>query len=161
MSELQQIQYPEPEPLPELSFRDQVKQRFDFAWTYIFVVLVGLIVIFTIWHGQKFFDRTNFRNIALDSSQLMLLAIGMTFVIITAGIDLSVSAVLVFSAVVGAKVMSRLSGSPEQVKAYDSISFASMTEPERPAFIDFAFKTVSSWLGVPVEDLVKEGRDAA
>ena len=119
MSELQQIQNPEPEPLPELSFRQQMQERFDFAWTYIFVVLVGLIVIFTIWHGRMFFDRTNFRNIALDSSQLMLLAIGMTFVIITAGIDLSVSAVLVFSAVVGAKVMSRLSGSPAEVKLYE------------------------------------------
>lgn len=119
MSELEKIQNPDPEPLPELSFRQQLQERFDFAWTYIFVVLVGLIVIFTIWHGTKFFDRTNFRNIALDSSQLMLLAVGMTFVIITAGIDLSVSAVLVFSAVVGAKVMSRLSGSPEEVKLYD------------------------------------------
>src|SRR5215207_5961560 len=119
MSELQQIQNPAPEPLPELSFREQRKERFDFAWTYIFVVLVGLIVIFTIWHGTKFFDRTNFRNIALDSSQLMLLAIGMTFVIITAGIDLSCSAVLVFSAVVGAKVMSRFSGSPAEVKLYE------------------------------------------
>lgn len=119
MSDLQEIQNPELEPLPELTFREQMKERFDFAWTYIFVVLVGLIVIFTIWHGSKFFDRTNFRNIALDSSQLMLLAVGMTFVIITAGIDLSCSAVLVFSAVVGAKVMSRLSGSPEQVKLYD------------------------------------------
>lgn len=51
--------------------------------------------------------------------------------------------------------------SGEQIKDYDSISFASMTEPERTAYIDFAFKTLSSWLGVPVEDLVKEGRDAA
>ncbi len=119
MSDLQQLQNPELEPLPELTFREQMKERFDFAWTYIFIVLVGLIVIFSIWHGTKFFDRTNFRNIALDSSQLMLLAVGMTFVIITAGIDLSCSAVLVFSAVVGAKVMSRLSGSPEQVKLYD------------------------------------------
>src|SRR4051794_8540691 len=119
MSELEQLQNPAPEALPELSFREQLKERFDFAWTYIFVVLVALIVIFTIWHGRMFFDRTNFRNIALDSSQLMLLSVGMTFVIITAGIDLSVSAILVFSAVVGAKVMSGLSGSPEQVKAYD------------------------------------------
>ena len=119
MSDLEQTQHPEPQPLPELSLRDQFRERFDFAWTYIFVVLVALIVIFTIWHGTKFFDRTNFRNIALDSSQLMLLAVGMTFVIITAGIDLSVSAILVFSAVVGAKVMSNLSGTPEQVKAYD------------------------------------------
>jgi ribose transport system permease protein len=49
----------------------------------------------------------------------MLLAVGMTFVIITAGIDLSVSSVLVFSAVAGAKVMSRLSGSPAEVRSYE------------------------------------------
>lgn len=119
MSDLEQVQNPAPEPLPELSFRAQMQERFDFAWTYIFLVLVALIVIFTIWHGSMFFNKINFRNIAVDSSQLMLLAIGMTFVIITAGIDLSVSAVLVFSAVVGAKTMSRLSGSPEQVKLYE------------------------------------------
>lgn len=108
MQELEQIQNPEPEPLPEIPFRQQMKERFDFAWTYIFVVLIGLIVFFSIWHGEKFFDDRNFRNIALDASQLMLLAVGATFVIITAGIDLSVSAVLVFSAVAGAKVMSNL-----------------------------------------------------
>jgi hypothetical protein len=51
--------------------------------------------------------------------------------------------------------------SGEQVKDYDSISFAKMTEPERAAFIDFAFKTVSQWLGVDVETLTKEARDAA
>jgi ribose transport system permease protein len=119
MQDLQQIQNPEPAPLPELTFREQIKERFDFAWTYIFLVLIGLIVFFSVWHGEQFFDTRNFRNIALDASQLMLLAVGMTFVIITAGIDLSVSAVLVFSAVVGAKVMSNLSGSPEQVRNYE------------------------------------------
>jgi hypothetical protein len=51
--------------------------------------------------------------------------------------------------------------SGEQIKDYDSISFASMTEPERAGFIDFAFKTLSGWLGVPVETLTKEARDAA
>lgn len=51
--------------------------------------------------------------------------------------------------------------SGEQVKDYDSISFASMTEPERAAFIDWSFNTLSSWLGVPVEALTKEARDAA
>ncbi|HYI40037.1 MAG TPA: hypothetical protein VE053_06935 [Allosphingosinicella sp.] len=50
--------------------------------------------------------------------------------------------------------------SGEKVKDYESISFAKMTEPERAGFIDFGLKTVSSWLGVPVEDLLKEG-DAA
>lgn len=51
--------------------------------------------------------------------------------------------------------------SGEQVKDYDSISFASMTEPERASFIDWSFKTVSGWLGVDVEDLTREARDQA
>jgi ribose transport system permease protein len=89
---------------------------FNSLWTLL--VLLGLITIFTIREGSKFFDPTNFRNIALDVSQLMLLAVGMTFVIITAGIDLSVSSVLVFSAIVGAKVMSHLSGTPAEVRQY-------------------------------------------
>jgi hypothetical protein len=51
--------------------------------------------------------------------------------------------------------------SGEEVKDYDSISFASMTEVERAAYIDWAFKALSSWLGVSVEELTKEARDAA
>lgn len=50
--------------------------------------------------------------------------------------------------------------SGEQIKDYDSIGFANMTEPERASFIDFAFKTLSSWLGVSVEELTKEGQAA-
>jgi hypothetical protein len=50
--------------------------------------------------------------------------------------------------------------SGESIKDYDSISFATMTEPERASFIDFAFKTVSSWLGVSVEELIAEGKAA-
>jgi hypothetical protein len=50
--------------------------------------------------------------------------------------------------------------SGEQVKDYESISFAKMTEPERAGFIDFALKTVSAWLGVDVTDLRREGEAA-
>ena len=57
------------------------------------------------------------------------------------------------------KVVTLPSG--EQIKDYDSIGFANMTEPERAQFIDFAFKTLSSWLGVSVEELTNEARDAA
>jgi hypothetical protein len=51
--------------------------------------------------------------------------------------------------------------SGEQIKDYDSISFASMTEPERAGFIEFAFTTLSKWLGVSVDELTAEARDAA
>lgn len=50
--------------------------------------------------------------------------------------------------------------SGEQVKDYESTSFAKMTEPERAAFIDFGLKTVSAWLGVDVTDLRREGEAA-
>jgi hypothetical protein len=50
--------------------------------------------------------------------------------------------------------------SGEQVKDYDSTSFAKMTEVERAAFIDWALNTISSWLGVDVTALKKEGEAA-
>jgi len=50
--------------------------------------------------------------------------------------------------------------SGEQVKDYESTSFAKMTEPERAAFIDWALSTVSSWLGCDVTDLRREGEAA-
>jgi hypothetical protein len=50
--------------------------------------------------------------------------------------------------------------SGEQIKDYDSISFHSMTEVERATFITWAFETLSKWLGVSVDTLVKEGQAA-
>lgn len=51
--------------------------------------------------------------------------------------------------------------SGEQIKDYESVSFAKMTEPERAQFVDFAFRTLSSWLGVSVEELSKAGQEQA
>lgn len=99
-------------PLPFL-------KRINVSWFYILIVFIGLNVGFSLWHGSKYLDETNFRNIALNASQLMLLAIGATFVIITGGIDLSVSSVLVFSAVFGANAMVRLSGTRAEVQQYE------------------------------------------
>ena len=47
-----------------------------------------------------------------------------------------------------------------EIKDYNSISFHAMTEPERAKYIDWAFATLSSWLGVSVEELTKEARAA-
>jgi len=52
--------------------------------------------------------------------------------------------------------------SGEQVKNFDSISFASMAEPDRAAFIDWSFATLAKWLGCTIEQLTHEGeREAA
>lgn len=79
----------------------------------LFVVssaLLVLLVIFTAVDGADFIGVTNVRNMALASGVNLILAVGITFVIITAGFDLSVGSVLVFSGVVSVKVMTAVGG---------------------------------------------------
>ena len=78
--------------------------------TWIGLILVALILIFSVLEPSSFVDVDNARNIATDAAVLLVLATGMTFVIITAGIDLSVGAVLVFSGVVSARAMNGAGG---------------------------------------------------
>jgi ribose transport system permease protein len=85
---------------------------------FIFVILAGLVMAFSIVEGTAFLSAENFVTIAEDASELLLLAVGVTFVIITAGIDLSVGSILVLSSVIAAQTMVALSGTPEQVRNY-------------------------------------------
>jgi ribose transport system permease protein len=71
---------------------------------------VGMIVAFTVLRPEQFFAIANARNIATDAAVLLVVATGLTYVIITAGIDLSVGSVLVFSSVVSAKLMKEMGG---------------------------------------------------
>jgi ribose transport system permease protein len=76
--------------------------------TSILLILVGLIVVFSVLRFEEFFAVSNARNIATDAAVLLVIATGLTFVIITAGIDLSVGSVLVFSGVIAAKAMNEV-----------------------------------------------------
>jgi ribose transport system permease protein len=78
--------------------------------TWVGLILVGLIVVFSLLEPDAFLDSANFRNIATDAAVLLVLATGMTYVIITSGIDLSIGGVLVFSGVVSAKAMNGAGG---------------------------------------------------
>jgi len=78
--------------------------------TQIGLILVGLIVAFSVLSFEAFFTVPNGRNIATDAAVLLVLAVGSTYVIVTAGIDLSVGAVLVFSGVIAARVMNEIGG---------------------------------------------------
>lgn len=52
--------------------------------------------------------------------------------------------------------------SGQEIKDYESTSFAKMTEPERANFIDWALTTLSTWLGCNVTELRREAeQDAA
>jgi ribose/xylose/arabinose/galactoside ABC-type transport system permease subunit len=62
------------------------------------LVLLGGSAVF----GDSFASGRNLGNIALDSSYLLLIATGMTFVILSGGIDLSVGSLLALSGVLTA-----------------------------------------------------------
>ncbi|MBW3633871.1 MAG: ABC transporter permease [Chloroflexi bacterium] len=78
-----------------------------------------IILVFAIHERASFLNARNFNDIIIDSSQLVVLSVGMTFVIITAGIDLSVGSVLILSSVVAAKVMIALSGTPQDIARFE------------------------------------------
>jgi ribose transport system permease protein len=83
--------------------------------SWIFLFLLGLVGYFSLTTpDHAFFQTDNFKAIALDTSVVLLLAIGETFVIATAGIDLSIGGILLFSGVAGGLVMLELSGTEEQ-----------------------------------------------
>ena len=74
------------------------------------VVLAVLIALFSALRPDQFVSVFNAKSIAVDASSYLLIAVGMTFVITIAGIDLSVGSVLVFSGVVALKVMLAIGG---------------------------------------------------
>lgn len=83
---------------------------------WIFLILVAIVVAFTILNAS-FVKPFNVRSIFAVNSSLIVLAVGETFVIITAGIDLSVGSVLIFSGVIAGKTMLAFGSSNPDVAA--------------------------------------------
>jgi ribose transport system permease protein len=78
---------------------------------FLALILAAMLIGFTLLTPSgTFLSALNFKNMALDTSEIVVLAAGMTFVIIAAGIDLSIGSVVVFSSVAFAEVMTRIAG---------------------------------------------------
>lgn len=71
-----------------LSRPAEVLRRFS-----VFVILLVICLIFAIGSGD-FLTASNLLNVALQTSIIAIVAIGMTFTILTAGIDLSVGSLM-------------------------------------------------------------------
>lgn len=69
------------------------------------LTILIIVVMFTILTKGLFISPSNIINILVQSSVTGIVAIGVTFVILVAGIDLSVSGTVVLSALLGAKFM--------------------------------------------------------
>jgi ribose transport system permease protein len=101
------------EPAAERTLLDRALPYLGRSWLFIF--LIGVLAYFGLsTPSGTFLTGSNLEQIALNTSEVILLAIGETFVIVTAGIDLSIGGILFFSAVCGGEVMLRLSGTSAQ-----------------------------------------------
>lgn len=70
------------------------------------IVLFALVIlVFAVLGGSSFFSLQNFSNILLQSSGTAIVAIGMTFVLLTAGVDLSVGSVMFVAVAVSGKMI--------------------------------------------------------
>ncbi len=75
---------------------------------YMGIVLLLLVAFFSFLHPATFASSFNIRNIFLDASVLLILAVGTTYIMVAGGFDLSIGSVLVFSGVAAAQVMLRV-----------------------------------------------------
>ena len=95
------LEYPTVPPGTQAPGRALVA-RFGRSISGIMGALIGLLlvlIIFGVWRPRTFLSTLNFLNVLRYNYHLIVAAVGATFVIITAGIDLSAGSVIAFSSV--------------------------------------------------------------
>jgi ribose transport system permease protein len=70
------------------------------------LILIGLVVVVaTVFKGNAFFNIKNFEAILIGITYDLLIALGMTLVLVLGGIDLSVGSVLAFTGVITTQLL--------------------------------------------------------
>ena len=104
-------QAPEQQAVTETPAQESYLKRLaNLQSVWILGVLLVIVAAFSLAAGGKFLSTSNFSLISQNIAVWAVLGVGMTFVIITSGIDLSIGSVVVFSSVVAAKVMQAVGG---------------------------------------------------
>ncbi len=86
---------------------DRLTHSTPFLLLLLIAVLTGF---FSYLRPDAFPSMVNSRNILTDVSVLLVMAVGMTFVMVAAGFDLSIGSTLVFASVMSAKAMESQGG---------------------------------------------------
>ena len=87
-------------------------------------LLIALFVFFSFTQND-FFTRANIQNMLASVSILWVASVGMTFVVLTAGIDLSVGALLALSGIVLSKLFNDV-GLPAPLAVIATIAIAAL-----------------------------------
>ena len=77
---------------------------------YMFAVLAVLFLVFSVLSPGNFPTQGNIRNLIVDTSIFLTMSVGMTYVMVAAGFDLSIGSVLVFAGICAVKTMSWIGG---------------------------------------------------
>ncbi|TNY35490.1 ABC transporter permease [Thermomonospora catenispora] len=96
--------------VPPAAPRSPVRRFLSSSPAYMGLVLLLLVALFSALRPDAFPTAATGRNISLDISVLLVMAVGMTYVMVAGGFDLSIGSVLVFSGVVMAKTMIAIGG---------------------------------------------------
>ena len=107
-------------PIERPSLRTRVLGANTF---WIALVLVVLCVVFGVLEPSAFLTLFTAQTLLIETAVLLVLSVGMTFVIITGGIDLSVGSVLIFAGMVSAKAMESVSGGSSVNAGWGTILF--------------------------------------
>jgi len=97
------------------------------AFASILGPLIGLLIviaIFGIWRPSLFLTSGNFINVLRYNHHFVVAAVGTTFVIVTAGIDLSIGSVMALSCTVCAMVIQGVSFPQRSIGTSIGIGFA-------------------------------------
>jgi ribose transport system permease protein len=90
----------EQSPGPEVAQRPLARRLLTANESWTVLALIIIMAFFEIKRPTEFLTGNNLSLIAENASPLLVMAVGQTFVILTAGIDLSVGSVLILSSVV-------------------------------------------------------------
>jgi ribose transport system permease protein len=84
------------------------RTKLDLQEYALFGVVILLVIVGWILEGESFMSKDNIFNVLRQGSVVGVLAIGMTFVIATAGIDLSVGSMVAATAIAGGWLMEHI-----------------------------------------------------
>lgn len=89
----------------QYSSKSMKNKKFDITKYMVYIIFVAAIIIFGIWLGGTFFSVTNILNIVRQTAMISIMAVGMTFVIATGGIDLTVSGIVPMAGLLAAIIL--------------------------------------------------------
>jgi ribose transport system permease protein len=111
---------------------------------WILGILVALMAFFALATGGVFLSASNLGDMVLNTTSILILAASQTIVLIAAGIDLSIGALIVFCSVAAATMFRDLSG--PAVQNFPNLLFAIVVSTVVTLVLGILWGFINGWL---------------